>query len=205
MLFCIMVFTSLASLGEIWEKICLFGLAWIVLTISFQMLPKRKVKLDKSKCIVVITGCDTGFGNMAALSLSKQGFQVIATCMTTAGKSELAPHVAQIVLCDVTKADNVAQLGAAVDKLITEKQFKLWAVINNAGIGIFGLIDCLSLDVMRRMMEVNYFGLVAVTKTMLPFLKQTPESRIINISSVAGLGGSALFGESIIISILYYI
>ena len=63
----------------------------------------------------------------------------------------------------------------------------LWAIINNAGIASSGPLDWLSLDSYRGIMEVNFFGHVSVTKAMLPLLKQCGESRVINLSSVAGL------------------
>jgi NAD(P)-dependent dehydrogenase (short-subunit alcohol dehydrogenase family) len=67
----------------------------------------------------------------------------------------------------------------------------LWAVVNNAGIAIGGPLDWIGLDVYRRVMEVNFFGHVLVTKTFLPLLKQQKHSRVVNLSSIAGIGCSA--------------
>jgi NAD(P)-dependent dehydrogenase (short-subunit alcohol dehydrogenase family) len=54
---------------------------------------------------------------------------------------------------------------------------KLWAVINNAGVGDGGALDWTDMSVWRRVMEINFFGVVGVTKAMLPLLKRNPESR----------------------------
>lgn len=63
----------------------------------------------------------------------------------------------------------------------------LWAVVNNAGIAVVGCIDWMSMDIISKMMNVNYLGMVSITKAFLPLLKQTKYSRIINISSMAGI------------------
>lgn len=62
----------------------------------------------------------------------------------------------------------------------------MWAVVNNAGIAPMGYMDWLSMEAIRKVMDVNYFGAISVIKAMLPQLKRVKGSRIINISSVAG-------------------
>ena len=62
---------------------------------------------------------------------------------------------------------------------------ELWAVINNAGIATIGPLDWQSLETMKRMIDVNLWGLVAVTKTFLPLLKKSG-GRLVNLSSIGG-------------------
>jgi dehydrogenase/reductase SDR family protein 9 len=181
-------------LWNLWLDVCLLATGLLLINLYFKFKPKRKANVVKASSAVVITGCDTGFGSMAAVALSKVGFKVIATCMTDAGIAELSQKVYLAVKCDVTIPEQVDKLNSSVAKALTADNLKLWALINNAGIGIFGLIDYMSMNSIRKMMDVNYIGLVAVTKALLPFLKCNPGSRIINISSVAGLGGAVLFG-----------
>jgi NAD(P)-dependent dehydrogenase (short-subunit alcohol dehydrogenase family) len=65
--------------------------------------------------------------------------------------------------------------------------YRLWAVVNNAGIAPSGFIDWSTFQSFRNVMEVNYFGTISVIKAFLPFLKRCRHSRIINISSMAGI------------------
>ena len=83
---------------------------------------------------------------------------------------------------DVTKPEDV---DAAVERISVECGGELWAVINNAGIGIGFLVDMMPLETIRKVMEVNFFGLVDVTKKCLPLLKAS-RGRVINVASVAG-------------------
>jgi short-subunit dehydrogenase len=73
---------------------------------------------------------------------------------------------------------------------LLEKNLKLWGVVNNAGIVIGAFVDWASMASFRKVFEVNFFGAVVLTKLLLPLLKRTRNSRVINVSSMAGfLGG----------------
>lgn len=100
-------------------------------------------------------------------------------------KNTPAPPVGSVITVqmDVTKA-------ADVDKAFTIVQAKtkaLYAVINNAGISIDTVVDVNSMENFEKVMAVNYMGVVRVTKTFLPLLLQCPDSRLINVSSCAGV------------------
>ena len=94
--------------------------------------------------------------------------------------------VNEVIMCDVCNDDDSESLGKLVGKLIKEKQLKLWAVINNAGIAEGGCLDWTAISLYQKTMDVNYFGVIRIIKELLPYLKQTKSSRIINISSAAG-------------------
>ena len=83
---------------------------------------------------------------------------------------------------DISKQDDI---DFAYD-LVKSKTNTLHALVNNAGIGAGGYIDWISLDFMRRIMDVNFFGQVAMTKKFLPLLIVKPDSRVVNICSVMG-------------------
>jgi NAD(P)-dependent dehydrogenase (short-subunit alcohol dehydrogenase family) len=155
------------------------------------ILGHPKARIDPSKCVVVVTGCDSGFGEMTAARLSALGFKVVAGCLTQDGVDRMRAVVASSVLCDVTKESDVIGLRVATESLMESTKSNLWGVVNNAGIAIGGPIDWISLDVYRKVMEVNFFGHVAVTMQMLPLLKRTRDSRILNLSSAAGIFSSA--------------
>jgi NAD(P)-dependent dehydrogenase (short-subunit alcohol dehydrogenase family) len=93
----------------------------------------------------------------------------------------------------VTKEADVIALRAATEALMESTKSNLWGVVNNAGIAILSPLDWNSMDAYRKVMEVNFFGHVAVTMQMLPLLKRTPNSRILNLSSAAGITSSANF------------
>ena len=145
--------------------------------------------------VVLITGCDTGFGSLATTVLSRAGYKVVASCLTVEGCQRLHDVAALTVQCDVSRDGDVANLAQATEAyLASDRLLRLWCVVNNAGIAPLGYVDWLRMDTFRRVMDVNYFGLVAVTKQCLPLLKRTRGSRVINISSVAGLSGLPMFG-----------
>lgn len=70
----------------------------------------------------------------------------------------------------------------------------LWAVVNNTGVACLAALDWMSVESCRKIMEVNYFGPILVTKALLPLLKKSNNSRIINLSSVAGYHSCVLLG-----------
>jgi len=151
---------------------------------------RRKFSLIYSENVVLITGCDTGFGYMSSLFLAEKGFQVISACLTEAGRRSLEGKVALSVLCDVTKEEDLINLKNLTEAFINKRGLKLWALVNNAGIAIGGFLDWTSMQSIRKVLEVNFFGVVSLTKLMLPLLKRTRNSRIINLSSLAGISGS---------------
>jgi len=139
-----------------------------------------------TKKAVFISGCDMGFGEHAALALDKLGFKVFAGCLTKDGAEKLKNNASSklvTIQMDITKAEDVDNAA----KVITAAAPKgLWAVINNAGIGIGGPIEWLPMVDYRRVIEVNYLGHVAVTKALLPLVQKTG-GRIVNTCSMAGV------------------
>lgn len=99
---------------------------------------------ERTNKVVVITGCDSGFGLLTAEALHRQGFVVVAACLTVEGCANLQNKVALVVQTDVTKPESIANLRAQVDNLMaSHPTYKFWGLINNAGIGIGGNIDWL--------------------------------------------------------------
>ena len=134
---------------------------------------------------VLISGCDTGFGHRLAIELDKDGFHVFASVYNEQNQvslqSQLSPR--STVLClDITQQTQIDE----AYELIKSKTNTLHALVNNAGIDQDGYIDWITLDFMRKMMDVNFFGHVAMTKTFLPLLLTKRDSRVVNLCSVAG-------------------
>ncbi|XP_075036806.1 dehydrogenase/reductase SDR family member 9-like [Mixophyes fleayi] len=136
---------------------------------------------------VLITGCDSGFGNHAARTFDKMGFRVLATCLTESGAAALKQETSErlkTVSLDVTDADNVRRAAEWVKDEVGNTG--LWGLVNNAGVmGTLAPIDWLTIDDMRAPIEVNLIGLIHITLAVLPLIKKA-KGRIVNISSVGG-------------------
>lgn len=183
MLSSLLLITSAATMLILGFNVIFHAIRWLFFS--------SKASIDPKKHLVVITGCDSGFGEMSAVKLSAAGYRVLAGCLTKDGVSRLNNTVACAIVCDITKDADVSALCAKAESLCTENGWSLWAVVNNAGIAMGGPLDWISMDVYYKIMEVNFFGHVRVTKAMLPLLKRQKNSRIINLSSIAGIGCSA--------------
>ena len=152
------------------------------------------IKGKEQAYVVLITGCDSGFGLMASLQFAKAGFLVVSTCMTVEGMDALKGKVEQAIICDVTKDADVDDVIKHCQRICESRKAKLWAVVANAGVAVAGAMDWMESEALHKVMEVNYFGVVRTIQKALPLLKTSPQSRIILISSMAGLGGFPLMG-----------
>ncbi|XP_060113322.1 dehydrogenase/reductase SDR family member 9 [Heteronotia binoei] len=136
---------------------------------------------------IFITGCDSGFGHLAARTFDKKGFQVIAACLTEKGAASLkaaASKQLQTVLLNVTDVNSVRAVAESVKKEVGEKG--LWGLINNAGeMGPSAPTDWLNIEHFREPIEINLIGLINVTLNMLPLVKKA-KGRIVNVSSIGG-------------------
>lgn len=149
---------------------------------------------------VVITGVSTGIGKATAKLLVEQGFRVFGSVRkqtdAEALRTELGANFVPL-LFDVS--DQVA-IDAAKQQLDEALQDQgLCAVINNAGIGVSGPLQHLSLEALQQQFDINTFGALRVIQAFLPRLgaqrpQQYPAGKIINISSVAGLFASPMMG-----------
>lgn len=138
---------------------------------------------------VLITGCDTGIGKMAAIGLirkySSRGLNVICLCLTEEGAANaLALGAIGAFACDVTDYSRMTQ--EILPKVIELCDGKLWAVVHVAGIMNYGSTEYLLVDDYKRVMDVNFFSIVHMNQYLFPYLKQG-KGRIIMISSVSGL------------------
>ncbi|XP_038607687.1 dehydrogenase/reductase SDR family member 9 [Tachyglossus aculeatus] len=166
----------------------IWALVFFLIICSLVWSCKGRLKVEGvTDKYVFITGCDTGFGNLAAKTFDKKGFRVLAACLTETGSAVLKEETSerlQTVLLDVTDSDSVKKTAQWVRAEVGEKG--LWGLINNAGIlGVLAPTDWLTLEHFREPVEVNLFGLIDVTLNMLPLVKKA-RGRVVNISSVGG-------------------
>ncbi|CAM9778293.1 unnamed protein product, partial [Laminaria digitata] len=135
---------------------------------------------------VVVSGCDRGIGKAAVNQLSLLGYNVIAGCLTDEGVRKLQEEVNGIRAekCDVTKTEDVSRLVSIVER---EYNGKLHALVNNAGAGSNGQALITSLETSEKVVAVNLLGTMRMTKTFLPLLVDNAGSRVVFMSSIAGL------------------
>lgn len=131
-----------------------------------------------------ITGCSTGFGRHLATQAVERGYRTVMTARDPATLSGLAVSDQSLVLAlDVTKPEQVA---AAV-KAAEAKFGHIDVLVNNAGIGYFAAIEEGEPAEVRKMFDVNVFGLSHMTRAVLPGMRLRRQGVIVNFSSLAGL------------------
>lgn len=132
-----------------------------------------------------ITGCSTGFGRHLAMEALKQGHNVAVASRNTDDVKDIVtqyPETAIAIKLDVTKPEEIT---AAVEQAIAKFQ-RIDVLVNNAGIGYFGAIEESEDAEVRRMFEINFFGLANMTNAVLPIMRQQRSGHIVNISSIGG-------------------
>jgi len=135
---------------------------------------------------VVITGASTGIGRASALDLDRRGFQVVATVRKAEDKASLEAEASDrlhVLFLDVTDDAEIRNAATKVEELVGEAG--LYGLVNNAGIAEPGPLEFLPIERLRRQMEVNVIGQVAVTQAFLPMLRRA-QGRIVNIGSIGG-------------------
>jgi len=191
--------------GTILIAICpLIGIGLTALTVyrTIRHFLSRRSDLkirndDNEELAVFVTGCDRGFGQSITLDLSQKGFHVFAGCLSKEGLAQYKdmPSVTAVKL-DVTKdvdpMNALKIVSGWLGKSTSKNPRFLHAVINNAGVGSNGPIDWTAVSDFENVMEVNYFGMIRVTKAFLPILKSQSckglyrDARILNVCSFAG-------------------
>ncbi|NXO53850.1 RDH16 dehydrogenase, partial [Aramus guarauna] len=158
-----------------------------------QMVPRLSEKY------VLITGCDSGFGNLLARQLDARGLQVLAACLTETGAAQLqaatSPRL-QTVLLDVTSSQSIAAAAAWVRERVGDRG--LWGLVNNAGTAMpTAPNEWLTKDDFVKVLNVNLVGLIEVTLSLLPLVKRA-RGRVVNVASV--MGRISFFGGGYCIS-----
>jgi NAD(P)-dependent dehydrogenase (short-subunit alcohol dehydrogenase family) len=133
-----------------------------------------------------ITGCSTGFGRYLAIEALAKGYKVVVAARNPNDVQDIVANYAStslVVKLDVTVPD---QINSSVKEAI-EKFGTIDFLVNNAGIGYFGAIEESEEAEVRRMFEINVFGLAHMTQAVLPFMRKQRSGHILNIASIGGL------------------
>ena len=139
-----------------------------------------------------ITGCSTGFGLELARQAIGHGYRTVVTARDPSGLAELGPAGQVLVLeLDVTRPDHVA---AAV-KAAEARFGGIDVLVNNAGIGYFAAVEEAEEAEVRKMFEVNLFGLSRMTQAVLPGMRKRRSGCIVNLASIGGLRSFPALGH----------
>jgi NAD(P)-dependent dehydrogenase (short-subunit alcohol dehydrogenase family) len=130
--------------------------------------------------VVLITGVSSGIGRAVAGAFAAKGFEVFGTSRNPQ-RTEPVPGV-ELVQLDV--ADD-ASVAAAVSTVV-QRAGRIDILVNNAGVGVFGAAEETSIAQAQQLFDTNFFGLVRLTREVLPHLRAQGSGRIINIGSVLG-------------------
>lgn len=137
--------------------------------------------------VALVTGASTGIGRQTAALLARHGYRVFGTSRNPTGDTldgfELLP-------LDVTDETSVKACAAAV----IERAGRLDVLVNNAGVDMFGGVEETSVDEAKWLFETNFFGVMRVTQAVLPQMRRQRGGVIINMSSLAGMGGGPFQG-----------
>ncbi len=131
-----------------------------------------------------ITGCSTGFGRELAKQVLQRGYRAVITARNTDKINSLAAIGEALILkLDVT---NQQQVDAAIEAA-TARFGGIDVLVNNAGIGYFAAVEESEEEQIRRMFEINFFGLSRMLHAVLPGMRKQQSGYIVNFSSLAGL------------------
>lgn len=133
----------------------------------------------------LITGANSGLGLALAKTASAQGHEVIGTIRSDDAATRLASEVpsARQVRFEATNFEAAPDIISRIEEGFGPVDI----LINNAGYGHEGIIEESSMDELRKQFDVNFFGVVAITKALLPYFRARRSGLIINVSSIVGL------------------
>ncbi len=140
---------------------------------------------------VLVTGASTGIGEASARSLAAGGRTVFAGVRKDSDADRLRGPNLTPVLLDVTEEAQIAAVAAQIADEVGDTG--LAGVVNNAGVAFGGPLEYLALDEWRAQLEINVVGQVAVTRAVLPLIRQG-RGRIVFVGSISGRLGTVLMG-----------
>jgi len=140
---------------------------------------------------ILITGCSSGIGLVAAHTLNKRGWRVFATCRSQTDCDKLISEGLESFPLDYASSDSIQ---SAVDRVHDLTNNKLDALFNNGAFGIPGRVEDLPRDALRSIFETNLFGQFELINAVLPNMRHNGAGRVINNSSVLGFAAMPFRG-----------
>ena len=149
--------------------------------------------MNRDKPVWLITGCSTGFGRELVKLVLARGWRAVVTARDPATVADLVAGCedrALAIALDVTRREQIAETVSQAQ----QKFGRIDVLVNNAGYGYLAAIEEGEDDAVRAMFETNVFGLIDLTKAVLPVMRQQKSGLIVNISSIGGLASFAATG-----------
>ena len=146
---------------------------------------------DKQSKPILITGCSTGIGEFVARGLRKRGYRVFASARRPADVERLAAEGFEAIQLDL---DDAQSIDAAVQRVLTLGDGRVYALFNNGAYGQPGAVEDLPTAVLKAQFETNLFGWHELTRQLIPVMRRQGEGRIIQNSSVLGFAALAYRG-----------
>jgi len=144
--------------------------------------------MNNNEQVWFITGCSTGFGKALAIAVLESGYKAVVTARKMSDLDEVLsqfPNQAKGLILDM---ENRAQIvSAAADAIAAFGRVDV--LVNNAGIGYFSSAEEADMQIVRKMFEVNFFGLTELTSLILPQMRKQKSGHVMNVSSIGGLVG----------------
>jgi NAD(P)-dependent dehydrogenase (short-subunit alcohol dehydrogenase family) len=162
------------------------------LLVLLYTLLKNTKQIEMAK-VWFITGGSSGFGEALTAALLQRGDRVAATFRKAEQASlftQQADGNGMGIVLDVTDS---AQISSAVQQAVQELG-RIDVLVNNAGYGTVGAVEEFGMEEIRQQMEANFFGAVALTKEVLPLMREQGSGHIVQISSTAGFRAAGGFG-----------
>jgi len=138
--------------------------------------------------VALVTGSSSGMGFATAITMARAGIHTYAS-MRNLKKSKTITELAsaeklplQVVQLDVNDKKSIKEI---ITKIVTEKE-RIDVLVNNAGYGLFGSLEDVSIEEMKAQFETNFFGVIRVTQLVLPIMRKQKSGTIVNVSSVGG-------------------
>ena len=149
--------------------------------------------VNRNNPVWLITGCSTGFGRELARQVLERGWRCVVTARNPAQVEDIARDHGDRALVAALDVKDRAQIAEVVAKT-KQTLGRIDVLVNNAGYGYFAAIEEGEDDVIRDMFEANVFGLVDMTRAVLPTMREQKSGMIVNVSSIGGLIGMAATG-----------
>ena len=138
--------------------------------------------------VALVTGCSSGIGFETALALARENYHTYASMRDTKKGSKIQEIAKKenlaitIITLDVDRPESIK---SAIKQIISEKQ-RIDVLVNNAGYGIFGCLEDLTIEELKAQFETNFFAVARLIQEVAPIMRAQKSGTIVNVSSVAG-------------------